>query len=62
VQGKTLPFWIAYGRAGVFFFLGLMVLDWIAYFVWGSWLERWGMLVLVMVMPGLGLMITWDEI
>ena len=59
---KKLPFWVAYARAILFFFLVLMAINWLAYAVWGSWIDWFGVLALATVMPGLGLMITWDEI
>jgi hypothetical protein len=61
VQDNKLPFWVAYARAVLLFFLGLMALDWLAYLAWGNWLEWWGILALATVLPGMGLMITWDE-
>ena len=62
MQDKQLPFWVAYARAVLFFFVGLMILDWLAYLTLRHWIEWWGVLVVATVMPGLGLMITWDEV
>ena len=39
VENRPLPFWVAYARAVLLFFLALMALDWVAYVVWGKWLE-----------------------
>jgi len=44
------------------FFVVLMTLDWLAFHVWGRWLEWWAVLALASVIPGLGLMITWHEV
>ena len=62
MPNRPLPFWVAYARAVLFFFLVLMALDWVAYLLWGKWLEWWGIVALAAVAPGIGLMITWDEI
>jgi hypothetical protein len=62
VQDRPLPLWVAYAQAVAFFFIGLILLDWLAYVIWGHWIEWWGVLAVAMVIPGLGLMITWDEV
>lgn len=59
---KKLPFWLAYTRALLIFFVIGMAINWLAYIVTGSWLDWYGVLALAAVLPGIGLMITWDEI
>lgn len=56
-----LPFWAAYGRAILFFFIALMAADWLASVVWGRWLDWSAVLAIATILPALGLMITWDE-
>ena len=57
-----MSFWVAYARAVAFFFIGLILLDWLAYVIGGRWIEWWGVLAVATVMPALGLMITWDKV
>ena len=61
MQRKPLPFWFAYARGLLFFFLALMALNWGAYLIARSWVDWWGVLALASVLPGVGLMITWDK-
>lgn len=58
---KKLPFWIAYARAVVVFFGVFMAMNWLAYALWGGWLDWRAVLLLAGVTPGIGLMVTWDE-
>lgn len=59
---RDLAFWLAYARAVIILFLVLVALNWLAYIAWSSWLEWWALLGLAAVIPGMGLIITWDEI
>jgi len=56
--GKTLPFWLAYGRAIAIFFSVLMTLDWLDYALWGGWLEWRVILAVAATLPVMGFLIS----
>jgi len=60
VGDPYLAFWLRYARRALLSFVVLIALDWLAYALWGSWLEWYAMLAVAAIIPGMMIIGTWD--